>query len=95
MRLISANDLLALVKKNAPFIHSIVAPITLLCPTIEAEPVRHGKWIDKGLEGDFSWKLDGRGSCWRVLACSVCGNNLCGRPGSDFCPHCGAKMDLK
>ena len=64
-------------------------------PTIEAEPVRHGRWIDKGVEGDFSWKLDGRGSCWRVLACSVCGKNLCGRPGSDFCPYCGAKMDLK
>lgn len=64
-------------------------------PTIEAEPVRHGKWIDKGLEGDFSWQLDGRGSCWRVLECSACGGKLCGMPGSDFCPRCGAKMDLK
>lgn len=47
-RLIDANDLLALVKKNAPFIYSILAPISLLCPTIEAEPVRNGKWISSG-----------------------------------------------
>lgn len=39
-RLIDANNLLSLVKKNAPFIYSILAPIALLCPTIEAEPVR-------------------------------------------------------
>lgn len=38
-RLIDANDLLALVKKNAPFIYSILAPITLLCPTVDAVPV--------------------------------------------------------
>ena len=37
--LIDANDLLALVKKNAPFIYSILAPITLLCPAIDAVPV--------------------------------------------------------
>lgn len=37
--LIDANDLLALVKKNAPFIYSILAPITLLCPTVDAVPV--------------------------------------------------------
>lgn len=37
--LIDANDLLALVKKNAPFIYSILAPISLLCPTIDAVPV--------------------------------------------------------
>ena len=40
-RLISLDHLLQLVKKNAPFIYSILAPIALLCPTIEAEP----KWI--------------------------------------------------
>ena len=39
MRLIDVNNLLALVKKNAPFIYSILAPISLLCPTIDAVPV--------------------------------------------------------
>jgi hypothetical protein len=44
MRLIDLKVLLELVKKNAPFIYSILLPIAKLCPTIEAEPVRHG-WI--------------------------------------------------
>lgn len=95
MRLIDADVLLALVKKNAPFIYSVLAPILLLCPTIKAESVRQGRWIDKGLEGDFSWQLDGRGSCWRVLECSECGGKLYGILGGDYCPHCGAKMDLE
>jgi len=62
--------------------------------TIDAAPVVHGKWIDKGWDGDFSWRIDGRGSCWKVIACSACGENLCGSPKTAYCPHCGAKMDL-
>lgn len=52
-------------------------------PIIEAEPVRHGKWIDKYGNGD--------------LYCSECGavmerdehvnHNLY------YCYHCGARMD--
>ena len=62
-------------------------------PAVEAEPVRHGRWIDLGLEGDFSWQLDGRGSCWRVYECSECYGRLCGTPKTNYCPKCGAKMD--
>ena len=45
---------------------------------VEAEPVRHGHWIDAGSNDDM----------WR---CSVCKNLSCcyGR----YCPSCGAKMD--
>lgn len=63
-------------------------------PTIEAAPVVHGKWVDKGWDGDFSWRIDGHGNCWKVIQCSVCEMNLCGGKETPYCPMCGAKMDL-
>ena len=53
-------------------------------PTIEAEPVRHGRWI---------WKGDDKG--W---FCSECGGGCLLDTESDWfksngCPHCRAKMD--
>lgn len=54
-------------------------------PTVDAELVRHGHWVNKGFE---------------PLRCSVCGitvDAINGIPwaikGFKFCPHCGAKMD--
>lgn len=64
-------------------------------PTVDSAPVVHGRWIDKGWDGDFSWRIDGRGNCWKVISCSACGENQCGSLGTDYCPHCGAKMDLR
>ena len=54
-------------------------------PTIDAEPVRHGRWEFKHPNG------------W---ACSECGEwglmidnrGIC---KSNYCPNCGAKMDLE
>lgn len=51
-------------------------------PTIDAEPVRHGHWIDDGV--------------WDV--CFVCGRaflkvHLNGNPTFNYCPNCGAKTD--
>ena len=59
--------------------------VSLLCgssliidaPTIEAEPVRHGKWIT-------AW-YDSR------PLCSECGKF--GDERTDYCPNCGAKME--
>lgn len=53
-----------------------------LMPEIEAEPVRHGRWIVRGQE----------------IYCSECnGESLYNPFGaskfSDFCPNCGARMD--
>lgn len=53
-------------------------------PAIDAEPVRHGRWvaIDRIASG-FPWKL----RC-----------NRCGVPQDyphTYCPNCGAKMDAK
>lgn len=50
---------------------------------IDAEPVRHGKWI-------YGEDVD--------IQCSVCGMDAClgldyVQIKTAYCPHCGAKMD--
>ena len=55
-------------------------------PTVDAKPVRHGKWIEQ-------WRTTDT----RMLRCSECkmvfnvGN---GRDGN-YCPNCGARMDAE
>ena len=55
-------------------------------PTVDAVPVRHGKWKKSGNWG-------------RVYKCDQCGNYLdfdgvnAGRGDANYCPNCGAKMD--
>lgn len=62
-------------------------------PTVDAEPVRHGRWY-KPIGGMMPPEHHGRHRC------SVC-NQLAyyerpGREGlSDYCPNCGARMDLE
>ena len=46
-------------------------------PTVDAEPVRYGKWLDAD---------DGIG-----CTCSICGYDAWA--DTPFCPNCGAKMD--
>ena len=47
-------------------------------PTIDAVPVRHGHW-------------EYIGGYWYQYRCSNC--ILCVEYKTNFCPHCGAKMD--
>lgn len=49
-------------------------------PTIDAEPVRHGKWIEKCTGG------------WHFYCCSECGYVEWDAP-NNYCPNCGARMD--
>ena len=49
-------------------------------PTIDAEPVKHGKWK---YIGGYGYKY----------SCSVCVN--CAERMTRYCPNCGAKMDGK
>ena len=50
-------------------------------PTVEAEPVRHGRWIDRN--GNIVAPF------WERYECSICGARS---DESEYCPHCGAKM---
>ena len=56
----------------------------------QVEKVRRGEWVDKGWDGDFSWKIDGRGHCWKVIECSQCQCKVSVQ--TNFCPNCGALM---
>lgn len=58
-------------------------------PTIEAEPVRHGRWETKP---NLQWPAHNEQHC------SACGwhihkSKLRNSDKWDFCPNCGAKMD--
>ena len=53
-------------------------------PIIDAEPVKHGYWIEEPIEDEWG-KLP---SIWH---CSKCDNLELNN--SPYCPNCGAKMD--
>ena len=53
-------------------------------PTIEAEPVRHGRWVK-------------RGNKWQCTHCKIL-MNIDGTPEENllnYCTYCGTKMDSK
>ena len=61
-------------------------------PTIDAEPVRHGRWVKA--HGMLPPEFHGKHGC------SLCGHfALSWKIGheelSNYCPNCGAKMDAK
>lgn len=58
-------------------------------PRVDAEPVRHGRWIEH--HEPFTWMG------YTTWTCSEC-NYECGYEKeiglrTSYCPHCGAKMD--
>lgn len=57
-------------------------------PTVDAVPVRHGKWIHDGY--DHPHGID-----W--IHCSECGKRDVNCPASitNYCPNCGARMDAE
>lgn len=80
-RLIDAD---ALIPKGTKVTDDVIAVHNAIknAPTIEAEPVRHGRWVKRGQE----------------IYCSECGEEsgytwAGASRYSDYCPNCGAKMD--
>lgn len=93
MRLIDADEVLKIVKHfglsnpASPGRHSGIADIIYDriagLPIIEAaEPVRHGKW-------EVGYFRD------RVCSCCLHPDNFIKDFPHDYCPNCGAKMDLE
>jgi rubrerythrin len=56
-------------------------------PTIEAEPVKHGKWVDEG-----TYITTAYGSL-NVYKCSNCEMEIVVDDFDNYCPNCGARMD--
>lgn len=83
MRLIDADELILDLDDSLFYIDAI--PFVEDSPTIDAEPVRHGKWITKDV-----------GFLQKSFICSACGgwehNLACEHEGMNFCPQCGARM---
>ncbi len=60
------------------------------CPTVDAEPVKRGRWI-----GTADGYADGE-LVYDIWECSECGYDADGadeKPCWNYCPNCGAKMD--
>lgn len=52
-------------------------------PVSDVQEVKHGKWLYQEPDDAYSWK---------PYLCSVCGEKG-GKNYTEYCPHCGAKMD--
>lgn len=66
-------------------------------PTVDAEPVKHGRWILDGIIKNYPKQDVNK---YYLLICSECGcmhrTRRCESGGfinADFCPKCGARMD--
>lgn len=91
-KLINADDLLSLYNMSAIY---EAGEFGLGCieiindikntPAVDAEPVRHGKWIEidprKDVEGWIEYDYQ----------CSIC--KEISWEGTNYCPNCGARMD--
>ena len=51
---------------------------------------KRGKWIDKGITGDWQYQIDGRGRSWHEWQCDQCKDMV--KKRSFYCPNCGADM---
>lgn len=92
MRLIDADKLLQEIEtlgKNAGFYKPIYDGLINTikhAPSVDAEPVRHGRWETKVCITKSDWGVIDH----REEMCSECGKGQIGI--SKFCPNCGAKM---
>jgi len=60
-------------------------------PAADVAPVKHGHWV-----GEYDGYADGF-PVYDMWSCSVCGWDCDGvdeEPTWDYCPHCGAHMDM-
>lgn len=74
-------DAVAFCEENPSFNSEVYVALSK-APTIEAEPVVHGKWKKEKLIG-----------CEPYYLCSVC--RKLHHQDYNFCNNCGAKMDLE
>lgn len=55
-------------------------------PTVDAVPVRHGRWIERE-----EW-FEGEPKPRKTMGCSECGHSMYSKHDTlSYCPNCGAK----
>ena len=86
MRLIDADALMNLYAENE-FSSDMGDAMEMLdhFPTVDAVPVRHGKWIH-----EVRYTIDSLHS-YQQYRCSECGMTYI--TNTKYCPNCGARMD--
>ena len=79
MRLIDADKVMQMIPTEEYNARQAIA----FAPTVEAEPIRHGHWIEEKSIGDCCYK------------CSECGfiRDAYLLEIENYCPQCGVKMD--
>ena len=122
MRLIDANELLkkvdAIPPRNGDLeeycdmdtawlvgVNDVMSYIET-APTVDTEPVRHGKWILKGVReplprdyppcyGEDEYDEETHSIIVKRYFCSECDYDTMDslKPKDNYCPNCGAKMD--
>lgn len=82
MRLIDADKLMeSLDPKESVWVGLVLSELIDNAPTVDAEPVRHGYWVE---------------AKYPLFTCSECGATYQDTGyGYNYCPNCGAKMDLE
>lgn len=71
-----------------------ICGMVINAPTIDAEPVKHGEWINKDTIHDEKAKVITE---WQEAQCSSCGKwhttpYMYYFDHFNYCPNCGAKM---
>ena len=68
--------------------HRIVREFLLTAPTVDAEPVRHGRWDEIQCFSEHGIEM-------ASYECTSCGNDIERQRGlvPAYCEFCGAKMD--
>ena len=68
----------------------IVPNILRNMETVDAQPVKHGRWEFVNLAKSYL-----EAPCGDTLRCSVCNFVVDVSEQTPYCPNCGAKMDLE
>ena len=63
-----------------------ISAIMTFQPTVDAEPVKRGKWIKADSQQYFR-------KHYPCFTCSECGYRKDSQKKWNYCPHCGARMD--
>ena len=66
------------------FVSKTLENIIYNAPTVDAEPVRHGKWQPMNERNEIYGD---------VYMCDNCGRGFVSCENFHYCPKCGAKMD--
>lgn len=85
MRLIDADELLEGFKYTIDANGNAIRYRIKCAPTVDAEPVRHGKWIELVVAETDTGRL----IHWSCSECAI----VVDHNTDNYCPNCGARMD--